>query len=81
MHTIYLTPSLYSHLFNAFFLFLAVVIFVLYFPQVKKMNSYELISISLLTSIAIGIHGISHLGLEKIYNYNPYHLLVSSVTI
>ena len=81
MHTIYLTPSLYSHFLNALFLFLALVIFVIYFPQVKKISSYELVTISLLSSIAIGIHGISHLGLEKIYNFNPYHMFYTSIKI
>ena len=27
--------------------------------------------LTLIFSICIGVHGISHLGLEKIYNYNP----------
>ena len=79
MQPIYFTPSLYSHFLNAFFLFLAVILFVYSFFQVKKMNPYELITISLLASIAIGIHGISHLGLEKMYKYNPYHMFFSSV--
>lgn len=32
---------------------------------------YQLIILILIFSIAVGIHGLSHLGLEKNYNYNP----------
>lgn len=30
--------------------------------------------IFLILSIAVGVHGLSHLGLEAVYGYNPFEL-------
>jgi hypothetical protein len=38
------------------------------------MNKYKVIVLVLLFSIATGVHGISHLGMEKVYGYNPLQL-------
>lgn len=36
-----------------------------------KWNTYQIIILLLLLSISIGIHGLSHLGLEVAYNFHP----------
>jgi len=61
-------PSFYAHIFNALFLVLA---FVFFFVNYSKITSVQMIKTFLLFSIAIGIHGLSHLGLEAVYYYNP----------
>ena len=33
--------------------------------------TYEKITLSLLFSGVVGVHGLSHLGLEGVYGYNP----------
>jgi hypothetical protein len=33
----------------------------------------------LLFSISAGVHGLSHIGLESIYSYNPISLLAKSL--
>jgi len=38
------------------------------------MDKYRLILLVLLFSIATGVHGLSHLGLEENYGYNPLQL-------
>jgi len=35
------------------------------------MSTYQLVNLLLLFSVAIGVHGILHLGLEYVYNFNP----------
>ena len=66
-------PSVYAHIFNGLFLFIAFYLFFVYFYVIKKIDPHKLIGLILLFSIAIGIHGLSHLGLERIYGYNPIH--------
>jgi hypothetical protein len=66
-------PSVYAHIFNGLFLFIAFYLFFVYFYVIKKIDPHKLIVLILLFSIAIGIHGLSHLGLESIYGYNPIH--------
>lgn len=51
-----------------------VIAFILLFKYYSKLNNlepYKKIILALFFSISIGIHGLSHLGLETNYNYNP----------
>ena len=45
------------------------------YPKLRKLGVYEGLVLTLLFSIAIGLHGVSHLGLEKQYGYNPIYYL------
>lgn len=65
-----LKPSLYAHVLNGLLLLFSFILLVQYSNN-KSENYYKNLIIYLLFSIAIGIHGLSHFGLEVIYNYNP----------
>jgi hypothetical protein len=39
--------------------------------RVIKWSIYEKIVILLLISMVVGLHGLIHLGLEKVYGWNP----------
>jgi len=69
-YNILLKPSLYAHVLNGLFLLFSFILLVQYSNN-KRENYYKILIIYLLFSIAIGIHGLSHFGLEVIYNYNP----------
>ena len=70
--SIFLVPSFYSHILNAFFLLIALVILYKNFSSISSSaKPYQLILLSLVFSIAVGVHGLSHLGLEKVYHFNP----------
>lgn len=71
---IYNLPSLYAHIINGLLLLVAVIILYKNYNQIKKLEPYKLIILTLFFSIGFGIHGLSHLGLEKGYNYNPLKL-------
>jgi len=71
MYNIYFTPSFYAHIANGILLLLAIILLCQNYSKIKKVDPYKLVILVLLFSISIGIHGLSHLGLEKIYNYNP----------
>lgn len=71
MNYIYYIPSFYAHIFNGFFLLLAFIILTKNYSKLKNLEPYKLIILTLIFSISIGIHGLSHLGLENYYKYNP----------
>jgi hypothetical protein len=71
MNNIYLTPSFYAHIINGLLLLFASVILYKNYNKISNIEPYKLLLITLLFSLAIGVHGLSHLGLEKNYNYNP----------
>ena len=71
MSNAYLTPSLYAHVINGILLLIAVIIAIMNYSSLKKIGAYKSIVLLLLFSLVIGIHGLSHLGMESVYNYNP----------
>ena len=69
-----LLPSLYAHVINGILLLVAFILLLQNYRSIKSMDKYRLILLVLLFSIATGVHGLSHLGLEKNYGYNPLQL-------
>ncbi len=64
-------PSILTHILSGAFMLIALFCLVKCSSQLRKLDVYQALILSLLFSIAIGVHGISHLGLEKQYGYNP----------
>lgn len=71
MNNIYLFPSFYAHIINGILLLVAFILLFKNYSKISNLEPYKLIILTLLFSLGIGIHSLSHLGLEKIYNYNP----------
>lgn len=69
---IYFSPSLYAHIINGILLLTAVVLLFTNYSQIQKIELYKKIQLTLLFSLVIGVHGLSHLGLETVYGYNPF---------
>ena len=69
-----LIPSLYAHIINGILLLVAFILLLKNYNSIKNIDKYKLIVLVLLFSIASGVHGLSHLGLEKGYGYNPLQL-------
>lgn len=69
------TPSFYAHVLNALLMLLAGMLLVKHY---RTLRPYETIVVALLFSIVIGVHGLSHLGLETAYGFNPLHAIMSS---
>jgi len=49
----------------------AIIVMYFNFYSIVKLEPYKIIILALLFSIGFGIHSLSHLGLEKVYNFNP----------
>jgi len=71
MNDIYLVPSFYAHIINGLLLLFAFVILYKNYDKISNLEPYKILVMILFFSVGIGIHGLSHLGLEKNYNYNP----------
>lgn len=59
---------------NGLLLFTAVVYVLFNFQKTQSLDTYNTLVVILLFSIAMGVHGLSHLFLEKEYNYVPFNL-------
>jgi hypothetical protein len=59
-------PSIAAHILQGLLLLVSVVAIAL---NVKALDAYRGLVILLLVTICVGIHGISHLGLEKEYRF------------
>jgi hypothetical protein len=57
---------------------LALFFVVFNFSYLEKMMPEKKINTLLLFSIAAGVHGLSHIGLESVYNYNPLGFIARS---
>lgn len=64
-------PSIYAHIANGILLLSALIMMIVYKNKLFKLDVYKKIMMVLIFAIAIGVHGTSHLGLEREYNYNP----------
>jgi hypothetical protein len=75
MEKIYQAPSFYAHIANGLLLFLSFIVIFVYYTQIQNTDFTIRLILILLISISIGIHGLMHLGLEKVYGYNPISFL------
>jgi hypothetical protein len=71
MYNIYMIPSFYAHIMNGLLLLVAFIIFYKNYSKISNLEPYKKVVLTLLFSIGVGVHGLSHLGLEQIYNFNP----------
>lgn len=66
-------PSFYAHVLNAICIFVAALLLLKHY---RVLRPYETIVVALLFSIGMGVHGISHLGLETVYKFNPLKAII-----
>ena len=63
-----------SHILNGGLLFAAVILVALNYRVIRSLPVLQMITLILILSIAVGVHGLSHAGLESAYGYNPLRL-------
>jgi hypothetical protein len=66
--------SLLAHVFSGLFMFIAFVFVLMNYSKLRS-NVYVFALLLLLVAITISLHGLSHLGLEVVYGYDPLSLL------
>ena len=66
-----LSPAFYAHIMSGILILYIFTIIYISYSDISRLNPYKTIVLLLLFSIIISLHGLSHLGLEYVYNYNP----------
>ena len=69
-----LIPSILAHTLNGVLLFCSLIFIFFYSSKFMSLDFYKVSILLLLGSIAVGVHGLSHLLLEKQYRYVPFNL-------
>jgi len=72
-----LTPSFFSLFINGIVLLILSFVVIFNFRSFVKTEYIKLLPILGIISIAFGIHGTLHLGLEQAYNFNPLYMFFS----
>ena len=67
-----IAPSLNALFVTGFILLFIVILLVKHYDSIMRLNYYQKIMLLTSLSIAVGSHGLMHLGVEKQYNFNPY---------
>ena len=62
-------PSILSHMLNGLFMLLSFLFVIIYFSKLQGLDAYRMLVLILLFSLVLGVHGISHLGLEREYGF------------
>jgi len=67
-----IAPSLNSVFFTGIIILFVFFIFIKNFSKFLKLSYYDKLILLCSMSIAIGMHGMIHLGVETNYGFNPY---------
>jgi len=78
MTSMYQSPSIYAHIVNGLLTFAALILVYRNYSAIVKFSVYERIVLLILLSLAIGVHVLSHLGLESVYGRNPMRIISNS---
>lgn len=69
-----IAPSFNSLFLTGILILSIFIIFVINFNKIMTLGFYQKINLLSIITIAIGVHGLIHLGLEVNYGFNPYKL-------
>jgi hypothetical protein len=68
-----IAPSLNALFVTGLILLFIVILIVKNYKSIMRLNYYQQIMLLSSLTIAVGSHGLMHLGVEKQYNFNPYN--------
>ena len=69
---LFIAPSIDALFFTGLMLLFITIIVIYNFKAIMKLGFYQKLTLLSLLTIAIGIHGLIHLGVEYVYNFNPF---------
>jgi hypothetical protein len=64
-------PAFYAHILSSVAMLIALVLFIVNFRKIMRLDAIEIIKISSVLAIAVASHGQGHINLEKEYGYDP----------
>lgn len=68
-------PAFYAHILSSIAMLTAIVLLVINYKKLLKLDKLELVKLLAIIAIAIGVHGQGHTTLEKEYGYDPISIL------
>lgn len=68
-----MAPSFNSLFFTGILILCIFIIFFMNFSKILKLGFYQKLTLLSIITVAIGVHGLIHLGLEVNYGLNPYN--------
>jgi len=69
-------PSFNALIVTGFLMLLTLILIVSNYKLVLNLDFYRKLNLLLLLTIAAGVHGLIHLGLEVNYGFNPYNWIL-----
>ncbi len=78
MHSIFTKPSFYALLLTGMSSLIALILILINLSQIVKKGPVKLITVVSLFGLVVGVHGLLHLGLENIYDYNTIESVFST---
>jgi hypothetical protein len=69
------SPAFYAHALNGILLVTSLIIILLNLSKIKQLEIYKQTMLLLMFTLVVGVHGLSHLGLEQVYGYNPLKMM------
>jgi hypothetical protein len=70
--TYLIAPSVNTLFVTGFLLLFILFLFIKNYTKITYLNFYQKIILLSILTIAVGVHGLIHLGVEVEYNFNPY---------
>lgn len=70
-----IAPSLNALFVTGLILLAIIILIVKNYTSIMRLNYYQKIMLLSSLTIAVGSHGLMHLGVEEQYNFNPYNWL------
>lgn len=67
-----IAPSLIALVITSIFILAIFYIFILNFKDILRIPYYDKLILLSSMAVAIGMHGINHLGVETMYGFNPF---------
>jgi len=70
--TYLIAPSVNTLFVTGLLLLFILILFIKNYTKITYLNFYQKIILLSILTIAVGVHGLIHLGVEVEYNFNPY---------
>lgn len=74
-NTVFLSPSMSALFLTGVIFFMIFLLLVFNYKQIMDLEYYKKIVLLGVVGVAIGVHGLLHLGAELGYGFNPYVVL------
>lgn len=70
-------PAFYAHILSSIAMLTAIVLLVVNYKKVMKLDGLELVKIFSVLAIAIAAHSQGHINMEKEYGYDPLRSIIN----